>query len=753
MASSLDKYRAVPEESVAAMQSSSLDKYRKPPINNEIEAEIASGEWTSQDSLAGALIFLEGATLGWSDEVGVGLASIALSTTTDETREEAYYRLKKDYDAMQAGFSERQPLAATGLEIAGAIASPLSKIGAAAKGASSITGLVGRAGVEGAIYGAGKAETGADTGELLVDASVGGLTGLAGGAVFGLPAWLLKRKIDAPLDTPEGFQPITLAADKEKSSESILRSFYRDVVGPSFGGGGVIRAQEEKIVAPLVQKQKVREEAIEAFDKKIKQESAEATKALGNAIDDLGLQTKRKIRDVTEEANVVKGVLEGDYSGLVNKTTGQVIARQTAQLKNNLDANADMFRLEAFSKALPASIKKKTVSDITAAPNPNAAMQRLEEQWSKVGFESIKTRSYQVDPNKVAKEMLKRLSADTTVRLMMESSGQLTNTIRNTVALLSDKTVKGRISGEDLASLRSSFGTAAAAKSDAGGVPAIQQYILRDMQSVLDDVVTRTLSGDRLAKFEADKAAWAAHSILKDAVSKASTKAGREGRFTPDEWLQAAKTNSPRQSRQGKAPLQARANKVAATIGAQEETIKAAALKLSDKLEARRNRELTRVRNKATLKKSKIEEEQLALKKNLKNNPENVERIAANELELKNLQQVATDSAAELKRIQQLRTPENPSWFHKFAATGFIGGLTGLQAAATGGSGIGATLGGAVGTLGAAKGLSGEGMQRLLAGQTPIQQAAQQAQFMGSSALGTAPLAGARAMTGMLTGQ
>lgn len=95
MASSLDKYRAVPEESVAAMQSSSLDKYRKPPINNEIEAEIASGEWTSQDSLAGALIFLEGATLGWSDEVGVGLASIALSTTTDETREEAYYRLKK----------------------------------------------------------------------------------------------------------------------------------------------------------------------------------------------------------------------------------------------------------------------------------------------------------------------------------------------------------------------------------------------------------------------------------------------------------------------------------------------------------------------------------------------------------------------------------------------------------------------------------------------------------------------------------
>ena len=753
MASSLDKYRAVPEETVTPMQGSSLDKYRKRPVNNEIEAEVSSGEWTSEDSLAGALIFIEGATLGWSDEVGVSLAAMGLAATTDETREEAYDRLKKDYDAMQAGFAERQPVAATGLEIAGAIASPLSKIGAAAKGASSITGMIGRAGVEGAIYGAGKAETGAGAGEVLVDAGYGSLTGLAGGAVFGLPAWLLKRKIDAPLDTPEGFKPITLAADKDKSSEAILQSFYRDVVGPSFGGGGVVRAQEEKIVAPLVQQQKAREAAVEAFDKKIKQESTEATTALNNAIDDLGLQASRKIADAKEEATVVSDVLKGNYSGLIDRQTGQVIARQTAQLKNNLDSNTDMFRLEAFSKALPASIKKTDVADIMASPNPNAAMQRLEEQWSKVGFESIKTRSYQVDPSKVAREMEKRLSADTTVRLMMESSGQLSNTIRNTVALLADKTVKGRISGEDLASLRSSFGTAAAAKSDAGGVPAIQQYILRDMQSVLDDVVTRTLSGDRLAKFEADRAAWATHSVLRDAVSKASTKAGREGRFTPDEWLQAAKTNSPRQARQGKAPLQARANKVGTTIAAQEETIKAAAIKLSEKLEARRNKELTRVRNKATLKQAKIKEEQVALKRNLRNNPENAERIAANELELKNLQQVADDSAAELKRIQQLRTPENPSWFHRFAATGFIGGLTGLQAAATGGSGLGATVGGAVGTVGAAKGLAGEGMQRFLAGQTPVQQAAQQAQFMGSSALGTVPLAGARAVTGMLTGQ
>ena len=719
-------------------------------VDNEVEAEVASGEWTSEDSLAGALIFIEGATLGWSDEIGVGLASLALSATTDETQEEAYARLKADYDALQAGFAERQPIAATGLEFAGAIVSPVAKLGAA----KSLTGLIGRAATEGAIYGAGKAETGADAGELALEAAMGGAFGGAGGAVFGMPAWLLKRKIDAPLDTPEGFKPLTLAADKDKPSEAILQSFYRDVIGPSFGGAGIIRAQEEKIVAPLVAQQKVKEEAVKQFKKKLKQEDAEAAHALNDAIEDVGLKLSVKQDDIKDAARVSSEVLKGNYSSLIDKTTGQVLARQTAQLKNNLDSNTDMFRLQAFDKSLPASIKKADVADILESPNPNAAMQKLEDQWSKVGFESIKTRSYQVDPNKVAKQMSSRLKGDTTVRLMLESSGQLENTINNVVSMLAEKTTKGRISGEDLAALRSSFGTAAASKSDVGGASAIQQYVLRDMQSVLDNVVTRTLSGDRLAKFEADKAAWATHSILKDAVKTASTKTGRQGRFTPDEWLQAAGRNSPRQSRQGKAPLQAEANSVASTIAKQEETIKSAALKLSDKIEARRIREINRVQNKAKMKIASLKKEASQLKKDLARKPENAERLAANQLELENVQKIAQDSADELQNIEQLRTPENPSWFHRFAATGFIGGLTGLQAAATGGSGLGATVGGAIGTVGAAKGLAGEGVQRFLAGQTPFQQAMQRKNFLfyDSDALGTAPLAGARAVTGMLTG-
>ena len=214
-------------------------KYSTAEKTNEIEADIATGEWTNLDSLSGALIFLEGATLGWSDEVGIGLASLAMSAGSDETQEEIYNRLKKDYDAMQEGFAERQPGAALGLEIAGAVVSPISKI----KMVSGLTGLVARGASEGAIYGAGKAE---DADDMTSEALKGALGGALGASAVGSAGWLLKKKVQAPLDTPEGFVPLTLAADKTKgSSEALLQTFYRDVIGPSWGGKGLIRTQEE----------------------------------------------------------------------------------------------------------------------------------------------------------------------------------------------------------------------------------------------------------------------------------------------------------------------------------------------------------------------------------------------------------------------------------------------------------------------------------------------------------------------------
>ena len=45
-------------------------------------------------------------------------------------------------------------------------------------------------------------------------------------------------------------------------------------------------------------------------------------------------------------------MLKGNYSRLIDKNTGDVVARKTAQLKQNLDSNEDMFRLQAFQNSL-----------------------------------------------------------------------------------------------------------------------------------------------------------------------------------------------------------------------------------------------------------------------------------------------------------------------------------------------------------------------------------------------------------------
>ena len=163
------------------------------PQKTERAAELESGEWLLKDNVSTALAVLEGATLGWSDEIGVATAAAAVASTGEETYEQAYSRLKSDYDAMQKSYTARHPYAAGAAEFSGALLSPISKIGAAAKGATTITGLATRGAVEGAVYGAGKAE---DTSSIADEAKKGAMFGAAAGSVLSAGGWLFKRKIE-----------------------------------------------------------------------------------------------------------------------------------------------------------------------------------------------------------------------------------------------------------------------------------------------------------------------------------------------------------------------------------------------------------------------------------------------------------------------------------------------------------------------------------------------------------------------------
>ncbi len=681
----------------------------------EEQAEVETGEWLEQDNFNTAMAFMQGVTLGWYDEYRVGITALAESALGEETYDESYARNRAVYDAQAKSFEKRQPVASIGAEITGAVVSPVAKVGPAVRG---IAGLATRGAVEGGIYGAGKAK---DVDTMAKEAGTGALFGLGSGAVIGSGGWLLKKKIATPLEQDGVFTPITLAAKKDDASEALFQSFYRDVVGPSLGGKGVIRAQEEKVVAPFVLKQARREKALKDFVRASKVEAAEATAQLRNTVDNVTEVGAVKGVDVTGQAEIAQEIVKGKYDKFLG-SKGEIIARKTQQVKNIVESNNDILRLAAFDNSVPVGAKKTDVAKILEAGDPNVAMNQLEKLWQKEGFRSIKDISFRMKPEELLVQIENRVAKDTTLSLLAGKAG-VKNLIEDGLVTLAAKRnpQTGRIKGEDLSAVRNSFGMAASKMSDEGGQSALMQGLYREIQSVIDENMKKQLSGKRLAAFEGDVAAWASQTVLRDAVTRASTKAGRQGRFTPDEWIASIKKNSPQQARRGKGALREQAEQLAALTAKQEGAIVASANKLANKLTARRANELKRVKNKAVAEKNAIAKETATLKKNLSNNPASAERIAQNLKREDELKDAIATGKNELDVIRQTRTPQNPTWYQLLASSAVIGSLTGLQAGLTGG------LTSAAGVVGASRALATPTAQKIIAGQTVPQEVARQA--------------------------
>ena len=683
----------------------------------EEQVEIESGEWLMEDNLSTAFAFLEGATLGWSDEFGAGMAAAGLSAATDETYDEAYSRLKAAYDARQKDFAKRQPAAAMGAEFAGAVVSPVSKIGAAGKAASTLGSMVGRGVAEGAVYGAGKAETAE---EMYREGAQGALFGAVGAGVIGSAGWLFKRKIAAPLEKDGQFTPITLAADRGSPSEAFIQSFYKDVVGPSFGGKGLIRAQEEKVVAPLVQRQKESTAMLKGVVDAGKRETAEAKVALTAATKKVDSDAALSKLDATARKEASEQIIKGNYAPLLG-SDGAVIARKASQIKKSMDNNSDALRLAAFAESVPLGAKKKDIAKILEADDPNIGQLRLEKLWQKEGFKSIKDISFRMKPEELLTEIEKKVTSDPTLTLLAGKSGVRT-LVEDALAVLAVKRnpKTGRIKGEDLSAVRNSFGMAAAKFADEGE-GALKKALYREIQGVVDKNMKSQLSGKRLTEFEGDVSAWAAQTVLRDAVTAASAKAGRKGRFTPDEYVAAIKRNSSLQARRGEGPLRAQAEELAAATANQKEVVTESANKLVKKLTARREKELMRVKNQNKAEQAATLKESTRLKKELSSNPAAAERLAVNMKRQDELTAEISDKAEELAKINTARTLESPTWYHQLAASSVIGALTGAGGGATGGwsAGLGAGALAFGTTVKAAKGLASEAAQKAIAGQSP----------------------------------
>lgn len=719
-----------------------LEQHKTNNVENPAEAALESGEWTNKDSLMGASLFIEGMTLGWSDEMITGVASAAEAFASDEDYSNIYKKNKAAYEAETAAFKQRQPGAAMAAEIAGAVVSPLAKI----KTASTLTGLALRGATEGGIYAAGLAGQDATGSEILTQAATGAAIGGGFGAGIGSVGWLMKRKVATPLvDEAGAFTPITVAAaDKSTPTEAFVQSLYRDIVGPSYGGKGVIRAQEEASKKVVTLKSTI---------DKSKEEVAAAKRELNTAQDSLVSGTAANRTKIADDLIVEESIIKGDYKPLLG-AKGLIINKATAKIKDGIENNNDAFRIQAFNDSLPVNAPKDVVAEILEAGSPNAAMKRLESAWNEVGFQSTKNRSYKLKVDDLVKGINKEIDDDIQLQLLTENRAETTKLINNAIEVLSTKInpKTGVIQGKDFTNIRSTLGTVAAAAPETGE-GLVKARLFRKVQKVLDDKMEAQLSGSSKEAFKKDRAAWRTHVILKDSVEAASGKAGVNGRFTPDNWISAIKKNSKTNVRQGEGPLRSQAETIDRLNKANSHKITNAATRLQNWAEGTRDTAIKQARLRSNSEISKLDAQAELLKKRMqvdRTAPEQLAKVAKKRVDAE-----ATLAQADeaLKEMNMARTPQSPGWFHSYAATGTLGALLGGAVGAATGM-VPAALAATAAGLGAGKVLATQGVQKAMAGQGPIQTAVQKAVATprGSQALGMIPAA-PRAVVGMLTGE
>lgn len=721
-----------------------LDKlYVNQPTSKQ-EAELQSGEWTAKDSVSGALVFLEGVTLGLSDDYAIAMSSALRSLASDQSYEDIYNQTRYEYKKQIGEFKDRHGGAALGLEIAGGVVSPVNFI---APG-SGVARMAVRGVAEGAVAGYGFAEDGNKAGGAIEGAMIGGVFG---GALGGL-GWMFnattKQKVAQNLRADDGtFTPITLAANTEDSTESMLHTFYRDVVAPTLGGKDIIRKQENAIIDPVMNTLESKQDDLRRLHKVAAAEKAKVKSKIANALEsktDYYRDAKEAIMSASDD-EVLKIV--DNFQPKLGKD-GEIIANSVRSLASEVDNLESGFRLKAYESSVPSMAPADEMARILSAKTANEAMALLDEAWAKHGFNSIKTQDFAFSKKAFEKLLKENIEAnEQTMLAWQNASAADRNRIGSYVKNLYSKVNEGKVSGQVMADTRSLIGSLKNQSSGDNAQSVVDERMLSVIYDSLDSIIRGQLKGDALKSYEDDIARWGVQKVLRDSVKTASTNSKQAGAFTPDQWLQASGRNSSARLRKGVAPLQTEAYAIGRQTKDAEKVIKESAEKMERKLMQQKADLIAAARKKARkdalalAKKVRDEKRQLRATQHTRMEKASMEPI----LNAKQKQIDALD--AKLAEFNQMRST-NASWFHSMAAMGILGApVTGVLGAAS------LVTGGAVGRQ-----LAKQGSQEFLAGQQNWQRAAQglaNTQIpvgTGMTAAQSAQLISQGLMGGMLTG-
>lgn len=567
-------------------QQETRKQYVPEGMNALLSGSVLSDESWYDDPTMAAMMFLDGVTFGFSDEIAAAVsAATKLATGSTESYSSLYENTVMDMEAERNAYQEKFPEASLALNVAGGLATaPFG--GAIARGAttlasraaaaaptatkaisqiasgvpSSVSSVLSRGAAlsapitpvaemaaVGALSGVGYAQQGADLSQSAIDGMISSVTtGVALKGIGKAARIASDQRVARQLRTEEGFRGLSMSEDGKA-----LENIYKGIVKDLPVARGLIAQQNKKYAAPFETKVAEGQARMNLI-----KETSGMTKYLKNQ-EDFSSALLKKNEDLQ-----LKGVKESAANAeakIIDRRNVALTAR-TQKLNQAVITAENEFRKKAFTLSLPSSISKKTEASILGKKNVNEAFAELSDNWTSKGFEVVNRKSFQINKTqfidqmqgKVAKELddafdlygLSKKDVDTAIGSFLE---------RNT-------NKQGWISGEDILALRNKISSKSVSFENPrqAGISLVNRKIL---DQVNETVRAKLNPSDRI-KFDSDIKNYKHFVSLRDAVSAAS-RSGAKGAFSAKEWLSSLSKNlGTRQFAAGKGVLYKEANEL-----------------------------------------------------------------------------------------------------------------------------------------------------------------------------------------------
>lgn len=549
--------------------------------------QIAQEGWADDPVMVGRMA-IDGFTWGFSDEAVAAIRGVINKTIRQDPRpyQEIYAETINGLEQTRAQYNERNPVAALAVNVVGSIPSGGAVKGLVTKGLGMVAPVVAPmipsmlnfrraaplvAGVttvaaEGAFSGVGYAQQGEDLGQAAIDGMTTNLMFAAGLKALGT-GWRAtsKVRIAEDLGTGADFKPLPVAAP-----DSTLAKVYGNILGRTFFGKNLLEQQVNRWRVPLARN--IEEEslalknlnALPSLEGSLSQQVSSAKKELNDL-------ASGKINEVTEEST---RLLEQDTAKIVSSH-----AAIATRIDDAVNMQERIFRNRTVESSLPAGMPLEEAKKvITGSRTMQNAVDSARAAWSKYGYKYLEKldgapRIFSVDTDELLGDIQESISGDAKELILQfgEGAGKATTFVDE---YLKATVVDGKISGEQLSTLRSNLGTMAGTLIEQGGDAALRGYVIRQVLASVNTKIRSQLSDSEIKLFDADNAAWNTKLIFETAVGKASTPAGTRGAFTPTQWLEATRSINPRKLSGGQAILQNQADNLGALQKRRDASIK-----------------------------------------------------------------------------------------------------------------------------------------------------------------------------------